>query len=264
MLAPEAPNAMNSVFALAKFVLLEALRTRLAMLVVCTLAVGLGLAGFLSQLALTERALLQAGVLAAFFRVSAVFISAAFVITSMVRESNDKGTELLLSLPLSRTSYYAGKLLGFAACGAIVAAVFSATMLLWCPPQAVGAWFASFVLEIWLVCAISLFFVVTLGDVVTSLASTAAMYLLSRVVSTIQSVSASPLAADDDAFHRIATWGIEAVALLLPPLDRATQTNWLLYGPPTPVDFAGIAASLFLYGALVIAAGLFDFHRRNL
>lgn len=264
MLAPEAPNAMNSVFALARFVLLEALRTRLAILVVCTLAVGLGLAGFLSQLALTERALLQAGVLAAFFRVSAVFICSAFVITSIVRESNDKGTELLLSLPLSRTSYYAGKLLGFAACGAVVAGVFSATMLLWCPPLAMVAWFASLVLEIWLVCAVSLFFVVTLGDVVSSLTSTVAMYLLSRIVSAIQSVSASPLAEGNDVFHRIAAWGVDAVALLLPPLEKATQTNWLLYGPPSPSDFASVAASLLVYGGLVVAAGLFDFHRRNL
>ena len=264
MLAPEAPNAMKSVLALARFVLLEALRTRLAILVACTLAIGLGLAGFLSQLALTERALLQAGVLGAFFRVSAVFICAAFVITSMVRESNDKGTELLLSLPLSRSSYYAGKLLGFATCGAIVAGVFSATMLLWCPPLAVVAWLACLVLETWLICALSLFFVVTLGDVVSSLASTSAMYLLSRVISAIQSVSASPLAADDDSLHRIAAWGVNAVALLLPPLDKATQTNWLLYGPPAPAEFASIAASLIVYGGLVVAAGLFDFHRRNL
>jgi len=43
-----------------------------------------------------------------------------------------------------------------------------------------------------------------------------------------------------------------------------TRTGWLLYGPPDAGAYAAALAGLMLYTGLLIAAGLFDFHRRNL
>ncbi len=255
---------MRQALTLARFVVLEACRTGLPLLVFCALIIGIGLAGFLSRLALTESATLQAGVLASFFRVIAVFMTAAFVVTSIVRESNDKGTELLLSLPISRTTYYFGKLAGFAACGSALAGIFSAAMLFWSPPSAVAVWCLSLMLEVSLMAAVSLFFVVTMGDVVPALAAVAGCYLLSRVMASIQSIAIGPLADQPSGLQQLATSGIDLVALLLPPLERATQTVWLLYAPPSAVEFLQLAGMLVLYGTLVTAAGLIDFHRRNL
>lgn len=249
---------------LARFVILEARRTGLPFLMLGTLAAGVGIAGFLSQLALTESSALQAGILAAFFRLCAVFLTGAFVITSMVRESNDKGIELLLSLPISRTTFYLGKLTGFAATGGMLAAVFSLVMLFWSPPMAVAAWFVSLLLEVYLVAAVSLFFVVTLGQVVSALTAVAGTYFLGRAIASLQAISVSPLTSEDGVLQRLAGWGIDAVALLLPPLDKATQTVWLLYAPPSTGEFLAVVGFLFLYGGLVTIAGLFDFHRRNL
>lgn len=255
---------MRPALTLARFVLLEARRTGLPLLVLCALASGLGLAGFLSQLALTESASLQAGILAAFFRICAVFLTATFVVTSMVRESGDKGTELLLSLPISRTTYYLSKLFGYSLCGCVLAIVFALVMLLWSPWLATAAWFGSLVLELALVAAFSLFFVVSIGQVVPALAAAGGIYLLARAIAGIQAISASPLTDESDRLHRLAAWGVDGVALLLPPLDKATQTFWLLYGAPGGLEFLRITGALILYGVLVVAAGLFDFHRRNL
>jgi ABC-type transport system involved in multi-copper enzyme maturation permease subunit len=255
---------MRSALTLARFVLLEARRSGLPLLAICAVGVGVGLAGFLSRLALTESATLQAGVLAAFFRLTTVFLIAAFVITSMVRESNDKGTELLLSLPISRTSYYVGKFVGFVACGGVLAGVFSITMLFWSPPFAVGAWCLSLMLEVSLMAGVSLFFVITMANVVPALAAVGGCYLLSRVIASIQSIVVSPLVGEPSGLQQLAANGIDLVALLLPPLDRATQTVWLLYGPPSTGEFLHLAGILAVYGVLVLAAGLVDFHRRNL
>ena len=112
--------------------------------------------------------------------------------------------------------------------------------------------------------AVSLFFVVTLSQVVPALAATTGLYLLGRAIAAIQSVSNGPLLGEEGYLQKIAGWGIDAVALVLPPLDRSTQTVWLLYGAPAPVDFLQLIGALLLYGVLVAAAGLFDFHRRNL
>jgi len=54
------------------------------------------------------------------------------------------------------------------------------------------------------------------------------------------------------------------VALLLPRLDAATRADWLLYGSPGPAEFGAALGPLLLYSGLLAAAGLFDFHRRNL
>lgn len=264
MSAPTFPTAARAGSTLARFVLLEAWRTRLPVLVLVAAGAGIGLAGFVSQLALTESASLQAAVLAAFFRVVTVFLCASFVVTSMVREANDKGADVLLSLPISRAIFYLGKMAGFGCCGVLVAAVFSLILLFWSPPLAVSAWFISMSLEVWLVVAVSLFFVVTLSDVIAALSATGGLYLLGRTIGSLQLISSSPIALEDHFLSDLAGWGIDAVALILPPLEHATQTNWLIYAPPLPLEFAQIAGGLAAYAALATAAGLFDFHRRNL
>lgn len=255
---------MRAALTIGRFVALEARRTGLALLLLASMAAGIALAGFLSQLALTESAALQAGMLAALFRLCAVFLTAVFVATSMVRESGDKVTELLLSLPVSRTAYYFGKLGGYAACGGAMACAYALLLLVWSPAPAVGAWLASLVLEVALVAAVSLFFVITLAQVVPALAATAGMYLLARSVAAIQSISASPLAGTEGSLQTLAVFTIDLIALLLPPLERATQTVWLLYEPPALGEFLSTCGLLLLYGAVAVAAGLFDFHRRNL
>ncbi len=264
MLSPVSMNATRTAATIARLVLLEARRTRLAIMVGIALAAGLGLAGFLSKLALTEGAALQAAVLAAFFRATAVFIVAGFVTSSMVREANDKGTELLLSLPISRTSYFLGKLSGYAAVGALISALFALALLGWGSPPAVALWFISLFVETTLVASVSLFFVITLGDVLPALAGTAGLYFLGRTIGAFQSIAASPLIGDESGTQRLAGWAVGAIALFLPPLDRATQTSWILYGPPSGPEFVVMAAGMALYCALVVFAGLFDFHRRNL
>jgi ABC-type transport system involved in multi-copper enzyme maturation permease subunit len=208
--------------------------------------------------------MVQAAVVAAWFRVCTSFLVAILVITSVVREFADKGLELVLSLPLSRAAWYAGKLAGCAMAGVLLAAGFAVLMLVWAPPAAVLAWFISLALEAALVASASLFFVITLAQVVPALAATAAFYLLSRATAAAQAIAAGPLGDPQDLVQRTSNWILEAIALMLPPLEAATQTGWLLYSPPAPLELARISAALVAYGALLAAAGLFDFHRRNL
>lgn len=254
---------MRTALILGRLVLLEARRTGLPWMVAGALAAALGLAGFTSQIALTEGAALQVGMLAALGRMCAVFLTAMFVVTSIVRETADKGTELLLSLPLSRTQYYLGKLAGFVACAVICAACFAAVLLPWAGPLPVLAWFASLALETALVAGLALFFVLGLGQVIPALAATAGLYLLARAIGTIQLVSRGPL-AEESLLQNLAAWSVDAVATLLPSLDAATRTSWLVYGPPTFAEMGMVTISLLLYLLLTVAAGLFDLHRRNL
>jgi ABC-type Na+ efflux pump permease subunit len=247
---------------LARTVLLEARRGGLPWLALGALAVGLGAAAFLSQVALTETAALQLAVLAALLRASAVFLIAAQVTAATLREIQDKGLELMLSLPLSRTTHYLGRLAGYAACGAALALVFSAALLLWVPPLPALLWGVSLALEVALVAAAALFFAMTLPSLVAAIAATAGLYLLARAMPALQAIAGVPLDAQTWAGW-LARRAVDAVAFVLPRLDAATRTEWLVYDIPSSGAYAAALAGLVLYTVLLAAAGLFDFQRRS-
>jgi len=94
------------------------------------------------------------------------------------------------------------------------------------------------------------------------IAATAGLYLLARSMAAIQAIAAGPL-VEPSVAQRVARFCVDAVALLLPRLDAVTRTEWLLYGAPDAAAFAGPMGALVVYLALLTAAGLFDFYRRN-
>ena len=110
--------------------------------------------------------------------------------------------------------------------------------------------------------AAALFFAMTLAQLVPAIAATAGLYLLARSIAAIQAIAAGPL-APDSLITRLAGLAVDGVALLLPRLDVVTRTEWLLYAPPSASAYALALGGLALYGVLLVAAGLFDFHRRN-
>jgi hypothetical protein len=247
---------------LARQVLIEARRGALPWLALGAVVLTLGLAAFLSQVALTESRALQLAIVAALGRACAVFLLAAHVAASVVREANDKGLELALALPVPRARLYLGRLAGYAACGTALAALFAAPLLLWANPAPVAMWALSLALECTVVAAAALFFAVSLGQVVGALAATVGLYLLARSMAGIQAIAASPL-AEASAAHELAQWAVEAVALLLPRLEAVTRTEWLLYGMPEPRLYVQALGGLLIYATLLAAAGLFDFQRES-
>jgi hypothetical protein len=169
----------------------------------------------------------------------------------------------MLSLPVSRSAHYLGRLAGFAALGMLTAAVFCAPLLLWAQPSAVALWGISLAFECALVAAAALFFAMTLAQLVPAIAATAGLYLLARSIAAIQAIASGPL-AEPSLAGEAARWSVGAVALLLPRLDSVTRTEWLLYGAPAAGAYLTALAGLALYALLLVAAGLFDFHRKNL
>jgi len=247
---------------LARLVLLDARRGGLPWLALAGLALALLLAGFLSQVALTETRSLQLAVLAALLRAVAVFLVAVQVSASVVREMNDKGLELMLSLPLRRSSQYLGRLAGFALLAAALGIVFAAPLLIWASPGAVALWAVSLALEGTLVAAAALFFALTLAQPVAAIATTAGLYLLARSMAAIQAIAAGPL-VEPSLANQAARLSVDGVALLLPRLDAVTRSEWLIYGLPDAGAFLAALGGLALYIALLAAAGLFDFYRRS-
>src|SRR3954452_24842284 len=235
-----------------RLALIEARRGGLAWLAPLCIALGVALGVFLAQLAITESRLLQVAVVAALLRLSAVLMLAAQVVSSVRREADERRLELLLALPLGRATQYLGRLAGFVALGVVLAACFALPLLLWSPPAAVLAWAASLALELALVAAAALFFAMSLTQLV-----------LARSISAVQAIASGPL-AEHSLAHELGRGTVSALAFLLPTLDRATRTEWLLYGPPDSRTLSVALAGMLIYTALLAMAGLFDFQRRGL
>ena len=246
-----------------RLALVEALRGGLAWFATLCLLGGVALGGFVAQLAISESRLTQASIVAALLRLSAVFIIAAQVVSSVRREIDERRLALLLALPLARAAQYLGRLAGFVVLGLLLAACFSLPLALWAPLPGVLAWGASLACELALVAAAALFFAMTLTQLVPALGATAALYVLARTIGTIQQIAGGPL-AEDSALQRLASGTVNVIALVLPALDRATRTEWLLYGAPQAQALGAALAGCLIYAALLAAAGLFDFQRRAL
>lgn len=247
---------------LARLALVEARRGGLPWLAAASVAAALGLAAFLSQVALTDARSLQVAVIAALLRAFAMFLVAVQVSASVIREREDKGLELMLSLPLTRASHYLGRLAGFAMTATVLALVFALPLFVWANPGAVALWALSLALEGTLVAATALFFAMTLAQPVPAIAATIGLYLLARSMAAIQAIAAGPMVEPSYA-SQAARFCVDAVALLLPRLEVATSTEWLLYGPPNAAAYGAVVGALAIYIALLAAAGLFDFYRRS-
>jgi len=248
---------------IARYTLLEALRNRLLWLLLVVALGAVGVSGFLNELALTESRQLQAALLGAVLRLAAVFLVATFVVTSMVREANDKGLELLMALPLPRAVYLLGKLAGFAALAVLPAVLFGALALFFAPPAQAALWAVSLLCECWIVAAFSLLCMLTLSQVLPALAAAFAFYVLARAIGTLQLLGHGASAAQSTG-QQILNTAVDGLALLLPHLDRFTRGDWLVYHDGGAADLLAIAAQTVIYVALMTAAGLFDLYRKQI
>lgn len=246
----------------ARYVMIEGWRSGLPWLALAGAFGAFALGEFLSRVAITETAAVQVSVSASLLRALAAFLLAAHVVASVTREANDKGLELALTLPIGRPAWYLGKLLGHAAIGGVLAVVLGAPLLVTSPPGAVACWLLSLAAELLVIAAAALFFASALGHAVVSLTAVAGWYTLARVMPAIQAIAAGPL-SEDSATGNAARWALEGVAILLPRLQHVASAEWLLYGAPAAALQAQALAGLVLYAALLAAAGLFDFERKN-
>ena len=90
-----------------------------------------------------------------------------------------------------------------------------------------------------------------------------AFYLLARSLTAIQLISAHPLSGADTLSHSVGRWLVDALALVMPALDRWPQTAWLIDALAPWPSWLSWLAQAALYVVLLAAAAMVDFQRRN-
>jgi ABC-type transport system involved in multi-copper enzyme maturation permease subunit len=248
---------------IAFYTLLEALRNRLSWLMIAIAFIAIALSGFLKDMALTESAQLQVALLASFLRFSAAFLIATFVITSMVREMNDKGLELLLSLSLPRSAYLFGKLLGYCSLAVIPAFVFGGLTIFFSPLQQSILWSLSLICELWIIVAFAILCVLSMNQILTALSATMGFYLLARSITALLLIANDPLASTSISqiwMQKV----MNGIASVLPHLDQFTRTEWLVYQSGNWTMLNMIIVQSVISMSLLGAAAMFDLYRKNI
>ena len=257
------PFMKSQITTIARYTVLEAMRTRLPALVAAIVVLFGAASLFVSEIAVTESTRLQTGFYAATTRLAAVFITGLYVLTSVSREFNDKGLEVLLALDLPRSHYILGKLAGFLAMTAVIAMAAALPLAYLAGPAAALQWAASLCFELGLVVALALFCILTFNQVMPAASFVLGFYLLARALSAIRLIGTTPVSGADELSHQIIHLVIEALALILPALDRWTQTAWLIDTAAAWSDIGALAWQSAIYVTLLTAAAMFDFYRKN-
>jgi ABC-type transport system involved in multi-copper enzyme maturation permease subunit len=255
--------ASHRIPTIARYTLLEALRTRLPVLTLAAAVLLLAASFFVREIAITESARLQTGFYAAAMRLAAVFIAGLYILASMSREFNDKGLDAVLALDVPRAHYILGKLAGFLVLAALIAAIAGLPLVFLAAPAPALQWAVSLAFELAVVAAVSLFCIVTFSQLLPAASFVLAFYLLARTLTAARLMSAQPVSGADALSHQVMSWMVEALALVMPALDEWTRTAWLLDQAAAWPDIGMLLLQSTLYVALLAAAAMFDFYRRN-
>jgi len=250
--------------AIARVVFLEAVRGRVLWLMLAILVIGVGLAEFTAEVAITETGQVARGLLGSWLRASSVFVSALFVVTTMVRDFNDKGTELILSLPLPRSVYLFGRLLGYGYVALVAVVLCAGVLLLYAPLDQVLIWVLSLFCELLLINALAVLCLLTLNHITLGMSAVMGFYLLARSIHAIALIGQNPLLDYSSVSQQIINFMLAILSYLLPDLSRFTLSQWLMYGSATPDVLLPIIAQSLIYTVLLCAASLFDLQRKVL
>lgn len=248
---------------IGRYTVLEAVRTRLSLLALALVCLLLVASFFVREIAITDSTRFQIAFYAATVRFGMVFVVALHVIASVSREFQDKGLDMVLALDLPRSHYVLGKLAGFLAIAASAAVIAALPLFALTAPGSAVQWLASLACELALVVSLSLFCVMTFTSLIPATSFVVAFYLLARSITAIRLISAHPLAGPDAPSQQVMQTLVEGLALLVPPLEGWTRTEWLVNEAIRWDALGGIAMHSVLFVTIFSAAAIFDMHRRN-
>jgi len=251
------------ILTIARFTILESLRNRLLLLSFLIIAISFALVEFIGDLTITEHRVTQVAILAAFLRISAVVMVTLFVVTSSLRELQDKTLEMIMAMPIHRASYYLGKLIGYFFIALLVSIIFAVLLLLYADTQQVLIWAISLFLELAIVVALSLVMLFTFNQIPAALTAVFIIYGASRIVTSIFLMSQFPVMVNTSIAQKFMDGVIELITWILPDLHRFTQTEWLAYNTADWVTLLPLLAQTVIYLVFLSFIAMFDFYRKN-
>lgn len=254
----------NLLITIAKYSIWEAIRDKFLIFIGIGFIAFFFISLFIGELAITEGIEMQSAILGSGLRLFSVFTMGLFVITSMVREFNDKGFELILSHPVPRSSYYFGKFFGFSLVALIIALLSFCCLSFYVTSNIALLWSFSLLCELLIIVSLSLLCLFSFNSITISFSVVIAFYFLSRSIEAIQLISDSPILASGSLSHKFINGLLDAIAYIVPDIYKFTQTDWLIYAADIKTDISIIISQTLIYVSLLSCVALFDLYRKEL
>ena len=124
-------------------------------------------------------------------------------------------------------------------------------------------WGFSLILELILVCAVTLLFALAFNQVTAAISATLVFYLLARSIAAIQLMAHGPLTNRAQLSQQVISALVDGLSYLLPDLARFSQSSWLLYDGDSVGLFIPLAIQTLIYTLLISGAALFDLSRKS-
>lgn len=249
---------------LALLTLREGVRQRFLWVLVGVLLLGIFLASFARSLAVTEAQEIFNALLAGFLRLMAVLVTILYVLNSQARESQDQGMALLFSLPMARSSYFFGKLAGYALLVLCLVGLFSLPFLLFGSLAQGSLWGSSLFLELLIVVVFSFLVQGTIRPVPVAFVTVLLFYLLSRIMASLLLIGHGAILPQDSSYRIVLNTLLQTIAYLLPRLDRFTQSEWVVYDQGGWSDLYFVLMQSIGYLCMLCGAALFDLYRKSI
>ena len=254
-----------------RYTLITATRDWLFVGIMLMVFSAVGISVFLGSNALSEQGYMIASYLSASVRVIVITGLVLFVCFHVRRSFENKEIELILSKPVSRTTFITSYFLGFAALAFVV--VFPIIILLVCLEQiemvwadmiGVLVWGMSLYLESLIMMAFAFFSALFLRSAVLAVLLCSGFYFLSRIFGFFLISIHNPMSLMKTGM--IGHYGeklLSFIGILLPRLDMFSKSEWVVYGIDSSEKIAIFMLWSVVYIPLLLAMACFDLSRKQ-
>lgn len=249
-----------------RYTLLTALRDWLFVGLFFVVSAAITISMFLASTALVEQQQMAVSYSAGSARLILIGGLIIFVSFHVRRLFENREIEVILSCPISRSTFVIAYWIGFVILGILMAFPLILALKYFTKPHDLGLlyWGSSLVLEIALVMAFAMVSALILRSAVTSVLSSFGFYALARMMGFFTATIHSPSAATkNDGFSYLTQFLLEAISVVFPRLDLFGETHWLVYGLSQAENIWVYAVQSAIYIPLLLALAVFDFQRKQ-
>lgn len=252
------------VFLLTQYVLKAAIRDKLPLIFLISVAVCMSLAAFLGSSAVTE----QDQFVVVFTATSLRLLSISFIILYISfyfhRAFEGRDVETMLTRPFSRLQFIMGHYFGFQIMVAVFCALSFIVFLLF--QSALTAhyyiWFIGFFVELSLMALITMFFAMLCNRNIAAILLSLGFYILGRLSGSLLTIIDT--GASSDVLMRLGEVLMQFISIILPRFDLMVQTSWLLYDMDLTLNSLTIVViQFFVFTGLILSATYFDLLRKQ-
>ena len=253
---------IRQILTLAWITYREALYGKLLWVCLAGMVALAGFAEFVGEVVITGAVELQAGLVGWGLRWLGAVALILFCVNSVVRETNDKITEMMLALPLRREAIYLGKLCGLLLLAFSFAFMSALAGSLFAPVDISALWASSLFLELTILCSFTLWVVTSTGAAVGSILLALGFYALSRAMQGIEAMAVGPFFHPNSAYDHFMAGTVEVLGWIMPPLYEFASADWLVTGIFNGDLFVQLARAT-VYVVMLIAIAMIELHRKQ-